>query len=178
MFRIMRNYKHGCKSATGKKYEAKYTQDDFIRAISMVKDDKVSVYAAAKATGVPEQTLRRRILKGNNEKSAHLKQGQKRALSDKEERLIVTALKYCAKYNHPQDSDDIADIVQSYVTSMGLETPFKDGRPGKDWMISFSRRHANDIRPRKPEVLTTARAEAFTGRTVNRKNEKFIFLCG
>ena len=154
---MVRNYKPGSKSATGKKYEAKYIAADMARAIEMVVFQKIKVYNASKKTGILCETLRRRIIKESNE--AFPKKGRKPVFTDYEEQLVVTALKYCAKHNHPQDREDIADTIQNYVTSLRIKTK---GRPGKDWMIKFIRRHSAALRPRKPEILTKARADALT----------------
>ena len=67
----------------------------------------------------------------------------KPVLSFEEEQPFVDALQYCSKCRIPQDRDDIADTVKKYCEYLKKKTPFKFGSPGKDWMISFIRRHSD-----------------------------------
>ena len=165
---MVRNYK-------SKKVQ-RYTEDDMKKAIKLVIEGKMKVYGAAKKCDIPYETLRARILHERAEFGQPLlakyqdqdyTTGRKRALSDDEEEQIVVALEYAGMCGMGLDRYDIAEIVKSYVDMIGRETPFKDNKPGKDWMMSFVKRHKDRIRPRKAELLTKARNENLSEEIVN-----------
>ncbi|KAG5870973.1 hypothetical protein JTB14_006700 [Gonioctena quinquepunctata] len=52
---------------------------------------------------------------------------------------------------------ELLDTVQQYVQSNQLKTPFKDGRLGEDWYLSFSKRHRLSLK--KAELLEASRAK-------------------
>ena len=71
------------------------------------------------------------------------------------------------------DRTDVKLFVQSYLNAKGREVgQWRDNMPGKEWMISFLKKHEREIRSRKPELLTKQRAEGLTKETV----EKFFDL--
>ena len=121
----------------------------------MIETQGISIRAAAKANGVPRETLRRWI----SDPPMQVGAGRPPVLTAVEEELIVVAMEQCSSLAWPCGTDEIALMVKSYLDNLGKETPFKDNVPGEDWMISFKRRWQNRIRMRKPEVLTKARAE-------------------
>ena len=45
--------------------------------------------------------------------------------------------------------DEIKSLVQDYVTANKIKTPFKDGRPGKDWVYAFMKRQKLNTKGRK-----------------------------
>ncbi|KAJ8933138.1 hypothetical protein NQ314_014205 [Rhamnusium bicolor] len=49
------------------------------------------------------------------------------------------------------------DTVQQYVESNLLKTPFKNGRPGEDWFLNFSKRHKLSLK--RAELLEASRAK-------------------
>ena len=53
-------------------------------------------------------------------------------------------------------------MVESFVKSVGRVNPFKDGRPGPEWILTFEKRNATLLTRRKPEILTMARAKGLT----------------
>ena len=99
------------------------------RTLALVNDEKKSVYYASKQTGVPYETLRRRITHESNIVIG--KVGRKPVLLTKEEEQLITALKYSA------DVDDIAEMVKTFLDSLDRPNPFNNNYSGKDWMISF-----------------------------------------
>ena len=58
----------------------------------------------------------------------------------------------------PQSRNELKDLVQSYIQTSGKKSPFKDGRPGDDWVLLFEKRHRREIGRRKREGLSSARA--------------------
>ena len=84
------------------------------------------------------------------------------ALESHEEELIVEALLYTAKCGFPQSRKNLQDMVKSYVISSGKVTPFRDGRPGLDWVRRFEKRHQQRLRRRKREGLSVLRAKGLS----------------
>ena len=55
--------------------------------------------------------------------------------------------------------EEVKDIIQEFVKENGIEIPFIDGRPSRDWLCGFLQRHSKVV-PRKTEHLSNARAKA------------------
>ncbi|GFS07711.1 jerky protein [Elysia marginata] len=55
-------------------------------------------------------------------------------------------------------SEEVKDIAQPFVVKNGLEVPFKEGRPGYDWLMNFHKRHPETV-PGKTEQLSVCRAQ-------------------
>ena len=102
-----------------------------------------------------------------------VKIGSTVALSADDENLLVEALNFTAACGFPQSRDQLKDMVQSYVQSTGKVTPFKDGRPGPDWTLSFERRHKPVLRRKKKEPLSKARARGMTQENVDKFYDMF-----
>ena len=93
------------------------------------------MFVRTKIYHVPRETLRRKVLQGS-ETAGPCKREHKNALSEQEEAELLTAMKYAADSNFPLDTDDISDIVETYCKVTGGNVPFKNGKQGKDWLIS------------------------------------------
>ena len=130
------------------------------RALALVNDEKKSVYHASKQTGVPYETLQRQITHKSN--TVIGKAGRNPVLSMEEEEQLITALKYSAECGYPQDRDDVAEMVKTFLDSLDRPNPFNNNYPGKDWMISFVRRHKETLRPHKPELPKKDMSEALS----------------
>ncbi|XP_065654665.1 uncharacterized protein LOC136081288 [Hydra vulgaris] len=149
-----------------KKIKSKYNADSLERAIVLVYEKKSTIYHAAKECSVPKETLRRRIKQ--QEFNGNKREGRKNELSDNDETMIVAAAQYCQRYGLPLDSLDICNLVGQFYTTMRMKTPFKNGIPGKDWIISFKKRHVDKLRLCKPEILTFSRAKSLTHEVVDK----------
>ena len=146
------------------------------RALALVNDEKKSVYHASKQTGVPYETLQRQITHKSNivigkagrnpvlsmEEEEQLITALKYSAEQEEEEQLITALKYSAECGYPQDRDDVAEMVKTFLDSLDRPNPFNINYPGKDWMISFVRRHKETLRPHKPELLKKDMSEALS----------------
>ena len=122
-----------------------------------------SICSIAKKYNVPKTTLLRWV----KNPTAKTGSGGTTVLSQHEEELLATAIAYLARYGFPQDRTDIIDMTESFVTNMRRVNPFKDNRPGIDWVRGFEKRQKKVLTRRKPELLTTNRAEALTQKTVD-----------
>ena len=116
----------------------------------------------SKELGIPLQTL----LNWKNNPNMRLGSGHPNALTPEEENLLVEALDYTSRCGFPQTRDNLKDMVMSYVTSMGKNTPFKNNRPARDWVLAFERRHKDRLRHRKREGLSSSRASGLTSENV------------
>ena len=83
-----------------------------------------------------------------------------------EEEQLITSLKYSAECGYPQDRDDVAEMVKTFLDSLDRPNPFNNNYPGKDWMISFVCRHKETLRPRKPELLKKDMSEGLSENVV------------
>ena len=137
-----------------RKYKQKgqinYTEADLYNAVEAVNKGQLSQRAAADVYGVPRCTIQR-WQKGRN--CSQLGSGHKTVLSDEEEKLIVHALITIAEWGFGIDDQDLKDIISVYLKDDDRKFLFTDGRPGKDWMISFKKRHHAQLSCRKPEIL-------------------------
>ena len=91
----------------------------------------------------------------------------RRGLTNEEEDLIVIALQYLANCGVPIGRQEVANIVEGYVTQLDRPSPFKNGRPGRKFLEGFEKRHKTDqIRLRTPEHLAMNRAQALSTENV------------
>lgn len=60
-----------------------------------------------------------------------------------------------SKWGFGLSRKEILNSVQLYVQQNNLQTPFKDGKPGEDWFINFSKRNRLSIK--KPELIEASR---------------------
>ena len=116
----------------------------------MVDNSTETIYNAAKARGVPKETLQRCLTDNNYENK---RQGQNTVLSNKED-ILVHALQCTAYCGFPQDSNDIKEMVRRFCEKLDREKPFKDGIPRKERLLAFKNHHASNILQRKSELLT------------------------
>lgn len=141
-----RNY---VKRTTG----PKYTKDDLQKAILEVEDGS-SIYSASKKYGIPEQTVRRWIIR----KPSRHGQGRSSFLTPAEEKCIVEALQFLEKCGFPFDRKDVLNVVETYLmTNKAAQNIFSDGKPAIEWIRGFENRWKDQLGKRK-ELLTKARA--------------------
>jgi hypothetical protein len=116
----------------------------------------------AQAKGIPLTTAHRWLHQPPRQK----RPGHPTVLTEEEENLLATALKFLGDSNMGRDRADIKTMVQELLKATKRPNPFPDSRPGLDWLRRFERRHP-DLSQRTPEVLTVAHAKSLTPETVN-----------
>ena len=143
-----------------RKTQDKYDCNLLPELAQMVHDEGYSVTSLAKEYLVPKTTLLRWV----NTTPKRIGSGGLTVLTKDEENIIVAALNFCGKCGYPQGREQVKDMVQSFIISVGRRNPFTDNRPGEDWMrmTLFEKRHKEEIKRRKPELLTKARSEGFS----------------
>ncbi|XP_065653039.1 uncharacterized protein LOC136080350 [Hydra vulgaris] len=142
-----------------------YDHSKLMTAIQLVKEGE-SVYSVSKSSGIPYGTLYRRSHDQIQRNDKRIGSGRGFVLNNTEENLLVEALMYLADKGFSQDREDIKLMVKSYITFIGKKTPFKDDKPGKDWCMSFEKRWNVVLGKRKPELLTKARANDLSLKTL------------
>ena len=153
-FAMVRNYKP--------KGPANYAKADLPQLANEFRKSKASMRDFARSKGIPFATVQRWITCAPKKQ----RPGPSRVLTDQEEKLIVTALLFMRDCNMPLDRDDVRAIVKEFIQDTQRPTPFKNNCPGKDWLISFEKRHP-EVSRKRGEILTLARAKGMTPEVVN-----------
>lgn len=142
---MVRNYK---KKEDGR--NKIYNQDNLTLALAAVRANNMSVRAAAKSYMVPKSTIHRWLI---NKNSSQRGAGRPTVLTVDEEKLLVECICTLGEWGFPLQDSDVLDIVQDYMKSKNIRSPFKEHRPGKDWLKSFLRRWKSSLSFRSPEIL-------------------------
>ena len=157
---------HDASRVHKEKEKKKYSDEDLEKALARMKNGE-TYYKLAKETQIPMETLRYNIVHQVKRRGP----GRPSVLSQEEEKDVVQSAISLAEAGFPMDRTDVKLFVQSYLNAKGREvSQWKDNIAGKEWMISFLKRHEKEIRSRKPELLTKQRAEGLTKETM----EKFF----
>ena len=124
-------------------------------AISDVNEKGLSVKKAAFLHQLNRTTLRRHL---NNISTG--KVGRPSVLTRAEESLIVHALQKLGDWGFGLDRPAVQSIVQEYLINAGKPNPFKDGKPGIEWLYGFEGRWRNEMTRRIGQPLPASRAYA------------------
>lgn len=119
----------------GKKRKC-YTNSQVAKALSMIQQG-MSVYKASKLYNVPETTLRNK----RQDLYSNEKCGKKPVLNLNEEEQIVDWIHYLCKCGFPVTKKQLLHTVSKLVEDLGRPNKFKDGVPGKKWILGFTQRH-------------------------------------
>ena len=145
---------------TYKKKYKKIEEDSVKEALKKLREGG-SFRVVANEYGLPKSTLHLYNTKSRNKKKKLIPaRGRKRTLTDDEENFIIDNAKDAGDLGWPVHRDDLARIIGDYCKAIGRKTAFKNGIPGRDFMISFMKRHKNQLSTRRAETLKVARAEA------------------
>ena len=117
---------------------------------------QMSLNKAAKYFDVNKKSLLRRT---SGEIPIDACVGAQTVFSPSEENELAECIKVFADWGWGFTKAEVKDIVQEFVQNNQMETPFVNDLPGDDWLYGFLKRHP-DIKPRKTEHLSTARARA------------------
>jgi hypothetical protein len=124
-------------------------------AYMAIKEQKLSVWKAAKVYGVPETTLRQRALgRVDPEKSSS---GVSPVLSLDEEAVFVDHLKVMASFGYGYTRAEVVNMASEYAFSLGKRDrnhPFSI-----KWFKGFMKRWP-DLSVTKPRSLSAARAKS------------------
>lgn len=135
---------------------AKYPREDLEAALLDVKRGVCNASAASRKYSIPLNTLLERIKGRRGSKSTTLGRGT--AISIADEKRLVSGLLQMEKYGFGLSRKEVLEIVGQFVRSNNINTPFKDGTPGEDWFLAFSKR--NNLSIKKPQSVEIARKKS------------------
>lgn len=130
-----------------------YLEGDLVKALTLIKQGKVSIRAASKTFRIDKSKLSRCI---NNKNVS--KRGRKEALSKEQEKDLTEKVVVMAKWGFALSKEEIKSVVQTYVNENNLTTVFKNGKPGDDWFRMFCKR--NNLSQKKLKQLEKCRRTA------------------
>lgn len=136
-----------------KKTQINYTPEVVRQASNEVKRG-LSYSKAEELFGVPHSVIQRFIKSGDDE--SKLGAGRPTALRSEVEDDLEQCLHARAQMGYPCDRMELKQLIQNYVQMNNLVTPFKDDKPGNEWIASFLKRHPK-LSFKKPEQLQKAR---------------------
>ena len=146
-----------------RKRAVRWTEDDMKKALSVVKDGKMTSYAAAKQYNIPRETFRRYL---NSNSDTRVKSGRPTVLTTNEEEEITQAIMLMVEWGYGIGRSEVTALVQSYCKAEKRKNPFCDGVPGYDWWCGFRKRHPC-LTERTPQALQIHRAKAATPEKIN-----------
>lgn len=132
----------------------KYEDEQMQQALVAVKQNNVSIKAAAKQFNVPKTTLYYKV-KGKYPEIRHM--GPRTNLLEEEEKIIINWMFKSADGGFPITKSQLLDSIEMYIKKLNRSTSFKDGRPGAKWFKLFMKRHP-EVSPRMTQNLGKARA--------------------
>ncbi len=158
------------------KIEACYSAEELQAATELYKNAlgtsrEISMNRARDLAGnrkIPLTTFRRHL----KDNSSPIGSGRPTVLTVAEEQYLVYGLQCLADYGWGIGFDELQKTVASFVQLFNRKNPFEDGVTGHDWLHDFCHRWQNELSLRKPEYLTTVRANAVTEET----HSKFMEL--
>ena len=131
----------------------RWSEDDMKKAILATVNGS-SLRSAAKSFGVCESNIRRRqkMMRAGEQLVGS---GRKLALSVDVEVQLAKCIGVLCNAGFSPSMPDIKDLVRDYVTAHNISTPFKENRPGKDWLRNFmDRQH---LSMKKANMISAAR---------------------
>ena len=132
-----------------------WSHEDLDKALSLVREENVSIRTAALSYGIPKSTLHDHCsgkVKGS-------KRGPPTNLSDAEELKLAEWAMEMASIGYGRTRVQVSEMVKRLLDEDGRPNPFVDNYPGRDWWYGFLRRHP-DISLRSPEQLQLSRTSA------------------
>jgi len=136
----------------GTRRHRQYSEANLKKAISDVANKKLSLRAASEKYGVPMMTI------SDNKRGKYTGKYGGQTVLDAEEEKLSTVLHLCAEWGQPLKKIDIQPVVQGYLNRLReTEKRFKNNCPGKEWIISFLKRH-QELTTKICENIKRARA--------------------
>ena len=144
------------------KYYASYTEDDLQTAIDDVRNNKTTIYSAAKRFKIPFQSLSNRI----KEKSSS-NHGKSTVLSADLEKELCEWILHCAKIGFPRTKDELLNAAAELaLLSPNENNNFKNVLPTSSWVKAFMQRHPQ-LSFRTPSTVTKAAANVTSSDILN-----------
>lgn len=131
-------------------------KDLITQALHTIRDGS-TIKGTARQFKIPESTLRHRMKMLQNGKEL-VGSGRKTALTADMERDLAHCIQTLFNAGFSPSADEVKNLVKDFVVSNKLKTPFKDGRPGKDWFKKFLSRQK--LSTKKATMISAARKAA------------------
>lgn len=171
----------------GRKVYNTYSSDVMKDAIKAVKSGQLNTFQASKDYKVPRKSLARHLLKsaidGENVVTSIGVYGEHtQVFSANQERLLCDRSLLLADRGFPVTVASLRKLAFQYASSLNNLGKLKCKIPvtwvsnnsaGKDWYLGFKARHT-ELAIRKPEGLSTSRAQAFNKDRINHYFESII----
>ena len=126
------------------------------RALYDVSANKISIHKAAEEHELSYSFLQRRV---SGQVSQFSINGPAAVFTEAEEVAMANWLSEMSQRGMGMKMCEFLDFVQSVVRKEGRTTPFKDGRPGKNWYYAFMKRNSNIISTRVETSLELKRSK-------------------
>ncbi len=133
------------------------SRDKLEKAIELVQTKQLSLRVAAERYDIPKSTLYRHI----TGESKRLGSGRPTVLNAEEEKAIVRICQELAQSGFGLERVLVGCVISNYLKTIGRETSFSDGIPGKKWWQGFLTRWPQ-LSERKPQHFPSSRAMAST----------------
>lgn len=128
-----------------------FTSETLEKALSDIRNNKLTYRAASDKYNIPKSTLERKFNK------KHMKKyGGQTVLTAGEENIICQAVLTAADWGFPLERSDIKDLVESYLNRKGTNK-FSNNRPADSWYYGFLERH-KELTQRLSENIKRNRA--------------------
>ena len=124
------------------------------QAIELVVEKKASLREASQATGVPFNTIRRKLMTGCS--SGYSKPRQ--VIPSEMEQELASYLLECSRMNYGLTTKETRQLAYGFASANSIEMPGawkREECAGKDWLKKFSHRQTN-LSIRKPEATSLA----------------------
>lgn len=132
-----------------------YSEEKLNKCLEAIKSNEMSQRQAAVFYDIPRRTL---INKLKNHKNPR-KPGYQQIFSKEEEDMFKKCLIGCCDFGFPLSTFDLRMIVKSYLEKTGRTVKrFKNNVPGKEWVLSFLKRHPDLNGSRFAANITRSRA--------------------
>ncbi|XP_055540324.1 uncharacterized protein LOC129727006 [Wyeomyia smithii] len=123
--------------------------------MELVLSKKKSLYAACKAYGIPQSTVRYRL---SGKWTRKARKGPPTVLTGDEEQKLVQYLKTMEKKGFPVVKELLLHKVKTFFGTNSRPNPFTNNVPGRKWLEGFLRRH-REITFRTPETVSSANSK-------------------
>ena len=80
--------------------------------------------------------------------------GSKTALTPQQEKHLALCIGELCTLGFSRTRSQVTDLAKDYVTLHGIKTPFKENRPGKEWLRDFMQR--NKLNTKKANMISYA----------------------
>lgn len=119
------------------KKRKQYDPDVLKHVAELVRNDVISMTRASKEYGIPKTTLHDAV----HTKYQSNKVGPKTVLSTNEENRLAEWAVRMSKIGYGRTRKELLSTVKKILDEDGRENPFRNNRPGKDWLKAFFGRH-------------------------------------